>query len=598
MDPGADRGEVRRSGRGEWAVRSSRTGARRGRSRRSTTATGRITDDTLMVARAGARLRQGARPPRRLRRRRALVPEISDTSSGSPSWRSRPRPLQRLFLAEKWLVLRLHHANVDPREAGVGNIVNCGAAMYMAPVGVLNAGRPAGGVRRGHRGRRGPPVQLRPRGGRRVRRRGRRGDDARGDPPVGRGRLPRVAHDGTAAAVEAVCSVAEGHPHWSAAAPALRAAVRRSTPWARTSCVPAWGRTVRAGCTRSRAARGAGTAAGGRRGLHRDRARSGQLRPRLGLHRQHGRRDRRCARRTGRGAVRVGDRGAEGSRTDLIAPADEMVDVTARSSTGRAASRGAPSRGRCPREVSDRPRRWQESCATSARDTDRSGSVESPAMAISEPAGLVASVPRRRRALVGGSTAAAVAVTLAPATSAWAKPVRIESLSPSAWPAVTPRPPRWCSGPVWLRTRSSRGARDARARLGAGAVGGGHGRPFRRVVREGVGAGLPRLGGALGARGGRGLAGSRVVLPVQVPSDVSPVGRTRTAPARTVGTSSGVRLRVLPGLEPGYYSALAAPGRRTWTWCCTSATTSTSAASRLTGATEDAGARGTPGGSA
>ena len=52
--------------------------------------------------------------------------------------------LQRVFLAEKWLVTRLHYGHVDPREAGVGNIVNCGAAMYMAPVGIVNAGDPAG----------------------------------------------------------------------------------------------------------------------------------------------------------------------------------------------------------------------------------------------------------------------------------------------------------------------------------------------------------------------------------------------------------------------------------------------------------------------
>lgn len=48
--------------------------------------------------------------------------------------------LHRIFLAEKWIVARLHYGHVDPREAGVGNIVNCGAAMYMAPVGIANAG--------------------------------------------------------------------------------------------------------------------------------------------------------------------------------------------------------------------------------------------------------------------------------------------------------------------------------------------------------------------------------------------------------------------------------------------------------------------------
>ena len=57
--------------------------------------------------------------------------------------------LQRVFLAEKWLVARLHYGHVDPREAGVGNIVNCGAAMYMAPVGIATpATRPARTPRR------------------------------------------------------------------------------------------------------------------------------------------------------------------------------------------------------------------------------------------------------------------------------------------------------------------------------------------------------------------------------------------------------------------------------------------------------------------
>lgn len=50
--------------------------------------------------------------------------------------------LQRIFLAEKWLVARLHYGHIDPREAGVGNIVNCGATMYMAPIGIVNAGSP------------------------------------------------------------------------------------------------------------------------------------------------------------------------------------------------------------------------------------------------------------------------------------------------------------------------------------------------------------------------------------------------------------------------------------------------------------------------
>ncbi len=70
-----------------------------------------------------------------------LVPDLL-----APRWipelETEAPPLQRIFLAEKWLVARLHYGHVDPREAGAGNIVNCGAAMYMAPVGLVNAGRP------------------------------------------------------------------------------------------------------------------------------------------------------------------------------------------------------------------------------------------------------------------------------------------------------------------------------------------------------------------------------------------------------------------------------------------------------------------------
>ncbi len=73
-----------------------------------------------------------------------LVPELIGEPRWIPELGAEALPLQRVFLAEKWIVARLHYGHVDPREAGVGNIVNCGAAMYMAPVGVVNAGNPAG----------------------------------------------------------------------------------------------------------------------------------------------------------------------------------------------------------------------------------------------------------------------------------------------------------------------------------------------------------------------------------------------------------------------------------------------------------------------
>ncbi|MEV4969747.1 ADP-ribosylglycohydrolase family protein [Streptomyces scopuliridis] len=71
-----------------------------------------------------------------------LVPDLMTNPRWIPELEAEALPLQRIFLAEKWIVARIHYGHVDPREAGVGNIVNCGAAMYMAPVGTVNAGNP------------------------------------------------------------------------------------------------------------------------------------------------------------------------------------------------------------------------------------------------------------------------------------------------------------------------------------------------------------------------------------------------------------------------------------------------------------------------
>ncbi|HCO56503.1 MAG TPA: hypothetical protein DIT93_15990, partial [Pelagibacterium sp.] len=52
--------------------------------------------------------------------------------------------IERLFYPEKWIFHRLQLAACDPRQGGVGNMVNCGAAMYAAPIGVVNACDPEG----------------------------------------------------------------------------------------------------------------------------------------------------------------------------------------------------------------------------------------------------------------------------------------------------------------------------------------------------------------------------------------------------------------------------------------------------------------------
>ncbi|MGR4883532.1 ADP-ribosylglycohydrolase family protein [Streptomyces sp. LARHCF249] len=105
---------------------------------------GHVTDDTLMTH-ALVRVYEAVRDHLDAYAvAEHLVPDLMTTPRWIPELEAEALPLQRIFLAEKWIVTRLHYAHVDPREAGSGNIVNCGAAMYMAPVGIVNAGNPAG----------------------------------------------------------------------------------------------------------------------------------------------------------------------------------------------------------------------------------------------------------------------------------------------------------------------------------------------------------------------------------------------------------------------------------------------------------------------
>ena len=105
---------------------------------------GHITDDTLMthaLVRVYAAKRDHLDAYDIAER---LVPELISRRVYVPDLETETVTLHRLALAERRLVAQLHHAHADPREAGVGNIVNCGAAMYMAPVGIVNAGDPGG----------------------------------------------------------------------------------------------------------------------------------------------------------------------------------------------------------------------------------------------------------------------------------------------------------------------------------------------------------------------------------------------------------------------------------------------------------------------
>ena len=207
-------------------------------------------------ARPRRRVRRGRRPPRRLRHRRASRAAAHRRTPVDPRVGDEALLLHRIFLAEKWLVARLHYGHVDPREAGVGNIVNCGAAMYMTPVGIVNAADPGRRLRRGDRHRRRPPVELRPRGRRRVRRGGRRGDATRGDDRVGRRHRPRRRprrHEGgdrgrRRRSPPSTTTGATPSGHCARRSP-------RSTPSARTIANRRWTPADRAARSRSRSCR-------------------------------------------------------------------------------------------------------------------------------------------------------------------------------------------------------------------------------------------------------------------------------------------------------------------------------------------------------
>ncbi|MET7700449.1 ADP-ribosylglycohydrolase family protein [Streptomyces sp. NPDC005485] len=154
-----------------------------------------------------------------------LVPDLMTTPRWIPELEADALPLQRIFLAEKWLVARLHYGHTDPREAGVGNIVNCGAAMYMAPVGLVNAANPAGayaealdvaGAHQSSYGREaaavfaaGVAAACAP--------------DA--DPDSVVAACLALAKDGTRAAIETVCEVAARYKDFESALRPLREAV-------------------------------------------------------------------------------------------------------------------------------------------------------------------------------------------------------------------------------------------------------------------------------------------------------------------------------------------------------------------------------------
>ncbi len=105
---------------------------------------GRITDDTLMTEALIHAYNHAQQHLDAYGYERFFLPEITEIAVWLPERQQEMPILERLWWPERYPWLRLTVANAEPRSAGMGNCVNCGAAMFMLPVGAANAGDPAG----------------------------------------------------------------------------------------------------------------------------------------------------------------------------------------------------------------------------------------------------------------------------------------------------------------------------------------------------------------------------------------------------------------------------------------------------------------------
>ena len=71
-----------------------------------------------------------------------LLPYVNGIKMWVPERQREMDLWDRLFYPEKYPWLRMSVFNAEPRSAGIGNLVNCGVAMWMMPVGAVNAGDP------------------------------------------------------------------------------------------------------------------------------------------------------------------------------------------------------------------------------------------------------------------------------------------------------------------------------------------------------------------------------------------------------------------------------------------------------------------------
>lgn len=103
---------------------------------------GIVTDDTLMTLALMNVYGEKKRHIDAYDFAEAFIKEIAFRPRYIPELDKEALIIDRLFYPDKYPFLRLTLANAEPREGGIGNMVNCGAAMYIAPIGVVNACNP------------------------------------------------------------------------------------------------------------------------------------------------------------------------------------------------------------------------------------------------------------------------------------------------------------------------------------------------------------------------------------------------------------------------------------------------------------------------
>lgn len=119
----------------EWHKMSLDATARNGRIRGN----GIVTDDTLMTLCLMDVYAETGRHLDAWDMADGMVRQIAWIPRYVPELQREAMLIERLFYPEKWIFQRHQLASCDPRQGGIGNMVNCGAAMYVAPIGVVNA---------------------------------------------------------------------------------------------------------------------------------------------------------------------------------------------------------------------------------------------------------------------------------------------------------------------------------------------------------------------------------------------------------------------------------------------------------------------------